>query len=178
MNPLQQLHFNGMVLQNTMLQAQLNHLSTTQPPPQRTVQASNTNTLDVHHNLDNATISLLAGLRVSSPPAMSRDVTQESDIKSYTSDATALRRGEDVRFQSYENIRASMLRTVHPEIRSESFKASSNAERVQRKGRVERSSSQQQVMRLKNQPLSSGLISRLAELRGVEEGDRVVDVEE
>jgi hypothetical protein len=47
---------------------------------------------------------------------------------------------------------------------------------MQRRVRFERSSSRQQVMRLKNEPLSSGLISRLAEQRSVEE-ERDVDVD-
>ncbi|KAJ5438893.1 uncharacterized protein N7458_009891 [Penicillium daleae] len=175
LNPLQQLHFNGMVLQNTMLQAQLNHLSSAPAQAQsgRTVQASNT--LNVQHNLDNATISLLGGMCVSPPPATSRVVT-EGNEEACTGEATALSRGEDARFKSYENIRASMLRTVHPEIRSEKFKAASAAERMQRRVRFERSSSRQQVMRLKNEPLSSGLISWLAEQRSVEE-ERDVDVD-
>ncbi|CEJ59475.1 hypothetical protein PMG11_08100 [Penicillium brasilianum] len=179
LNPLQQLHFNGMVLQNTMLQAQLNQLSTTQTSAQRAVQASNINTLDVYHNLDDTTISLPAGLRVFSPPAMSGVAIEGSDTEACTSDVTAIGLGEDARFQSYENVRASMLRTVHPELRSERFKASLHAGRTQRKRRVERTSSRQQVMRLENQPLSSALISRLSELRSFEEeGDEDVDAEE
>lgn len=168
-----------MVLQNTMLQAQLNQLSTTQTSAQRAVQASNTNTLDVYHNLDDTTISLLAGLRVTSPSAMSRVAIEGSDTEACTSDVTAIGLGEDARFQSYENIRASMLRTAHPQLRSERFKASLHAGRTQRKRRVERTSSRQQVMRLENQPLSSGLISRLSELRSFEEeGDEDVDAKE
>jgi hypothetical protein len=165
-----------MVLQNNLLQAQLNQVYSAQHQPQPTVQAINT--LDVHHSLDNATVSLLAGARSSPPPLINRVVVEGSDDQACTSSATAVSSGEDARFKSYENIRASMLRTVHPEIRAEGFKAVSVAERTQRRARMERSSSRQQVMRLKNQPLSPGLISRLAEQRGVEEErDGDVDAE-
>lgn len=164
---MQQLHFNGMVLQNNLLQAQLNQVYSVQTQPQPTVQAINT--LNVHHSLDNATVSLLAGARSSPPPFIDRVVAEGSDADACTGDATAVSSGEDAWFKSYENIRASMLRTVHPEIRSERFKTASAAERTQRKARTERSSSRQQVMRLKNRPLSPRLISRLAEQRGVEE---------
>ncbi|GLI77683.1 hypothetical protein PoHVEF18_005976 [Penicillium ochrochloron] len=163
LNPVQQLHFNGMVLQNNLLQAQLNQVYSARPQPQPTVQAINT--LDLHHSLDNATVSLLASSRSSPPPLINRVVVKGSDAETYTGGATAISSGEDARFKSYENIRASMLRTVHPEIRSEGFKAASAAERTQRRARMERSSSRQQVMRLKNQPLSPGLIERLAEQR-------------
>lgn len=171
---MQQLHFNGMVLQNNLLQAQLNQVYSARPQPQPTVQAINT--LDVHHSLDNATVSLLAGARSSPPPLINRVVVKGSDAETYTGGATAISSGEDARFKSYENIRASMLRTVHPEIRSEGFKAASAAERTQRRARMERSSSRQQVMRLKNQPLSAGLIERLAEQRDFEE-ERDADVD-
>lgn len=127
-----------MVLQNNMLQTQLNQFSSTrsqaQPP-----------SLEVHHGLDNETISRFAGLRISPVPAMSRVVTEGSDA-----DAPAICSGSDTRFKSYENIRASMLRTVHPGIRSDKFKESSSAERAERKARVERSGSRQQLMRLKD----------------------------
>lgn len=160
-----------MVLQNNLLQAQLNQVYSTQHHPQPTVQAINT--LDVHHSLDNATVSLLAG---APPPVINRVVVGGSDDQACTSGATAVSSGGDARFKSYENIRASMLRTVHPEIRAEGFKAASAAERTQRRARMERSSSRQQVMRLKNQPLSPGLIERLAEKRDVEE-ERDADVD-
>jgi hypothetical protein len=168
---VQQLHFNGMVLQNNLLQAQLNQVYSAQPQiqarPEPPVQAINT--LDVHHSLDNATVSLLAGARSSPPPVINRVVTEGSDAEACTGGATPVSCGEDARFKSYENIRASMLRTVHPNIRSEGFKATSAAERSQRNARMERSGSRQQVMCLKNQPLSPRLISRLAEQRDVEE---------
>lgn len=173
---MQQLHFNGMVLQNNLLQAQLNQVYSARPQPQPTVQAINT--LDVHHSLDNTTVSLLAGARSSPPPVLNRVVVEGNDDQACTGIATAVSSGEDARFKSYENIRASMLRTVHPEIRREGFKAASAAERSQRKARMERSYSRQQVMRLKNQPLSPGLISRLAEQRDLEEErDAYVDAE-
>ncbi|KAF3400024.1 hypothetical protein F1880_008274 [Penicillium rolfsii] len=167
LNPLQQLHFNGMVLQNNLLQAQLNQVYITQTPAQPTVQAINT--LDMHHNLDDMTVSWLRGARSSPPPVINRVIFEGSEAEACTGGVTAVSSGEDARFESYENIRASMLRTVHPEIRMEGFRAPSAAERSQRKARTERSASRQQVMRLRNQPLSPELISRIAEQRGAEE---------
>lgn len=140
LNPLQQLHFNGMILQNNMLQAQLNQFSSTHTRAQPT-------TLKVHHSLDNETISRFAGLHISQAPAMSRVVTERSDAEA----APAICIRSDACFRSYENIRASMLRTVHPGIRSDKLEVSSSAERVERKARVERSGSRQQLMRLKDQ---------------------------
>lgn len=138
-NPLQQLHFNGMVLQNNMLQALLNQLSSAHSQAQPAA-------FEVHHSLDNETISRFAGLHISPAPAMSRVVTEGSDAEAVPTICC----GSDARFRSYENIRASMLRTVHPGIRSDTFKVSSSAERAERKARVERSGSRQQLMRLKD----------------------------
>lgn len=104
---------------------------------------------------------------------MSRVVTEGSDA-----DTPAICSGLDSRFKSYENIRASMLRKVHPEIRSNRFKASSTAEQAERKARLERSGSRQQLMRLKDQP-SSPRLGRFAEQRDVKKkNDAHVDAEE
>lgn len=166
LNPLQQLHFNGMVLQNNMLQAQLNQFSST---PSQAQPA----TLEVHHSLDKETISRFAGLHISLAPAMSRVVTEGSVAEA----APAICSGSDARFRSYENIRASMLRTVHPGIRSDKFKVSSSAERPERKARVERSGSRQQLMRLKDQS-QLPRIARHAEQREVKKDSEArVDAE-
>ena len=58
LNRVQQLDLNGMVLQNNMLQAQLNQFSSTHSQAQPA-------TLEVHHSLDNETISRFAGLHIS-----------------------------------------------------------------------------------------------------------------
>jgi hypothetical protein len=102
---------------------------------------------------------------------MSRIVTEGSDAEA----APTICGGSDARFRSYENIRASMLRTVHPGIRSDKFKVSSGAEQAERRVRVERSGSRQQLMRLKDQSQLTRM-DRLAEQREVKkDSDARVD---
>ncbi|KAJ5166389.1 uncharacterized protein N7482_005170 [Penicillium canariense] len=172
LDALQQMHYNGMVLQNNMLQSQLNQYHYAQTRVQPRMQAD---TLNVHHNLDNATISLLAGFRSSPAPAISRVFTEASDSQARMAGTTTASSGGGSRIQSYENIRASMLRTVHPELHSDTIQSSSTVRRVQEKERTEKSGSRQQVMRMKNRPLSPGLIARFAEQGRLEDESDVYE---
>ncbi|KAF7717647.1 Uncharacterized protein PECH_002976 [Penicillium ucsense] len=110
LNPLQQLHFNGMVLQNHMLQSHVNQLYAAQPQLLTSTQMPRL--FDLHHDPHNATISIMASQAIL---PSSRHENSDALRSSYTGASHHDER--ESRFQSYENIRASMLRAVHPEDR-------------------------------------------------------------
>ncbi|KAJ5669289.1 hypothetical protein N7462_010359 [Penicillium macrosclerotiorum] len=172
---MQPAQYNWAILQNQSLQPQLHELHTNaqmqqsgpsrpthRPAPVAIANEEAPNTVNINLGLDTTTISYLSSLfRARNPPATVTRVLATSHhdptlVSSSNHNPVEVTVPSVTGFESYENIRASMLRTVHPGFVETDREPPSN------KAAVAPGEEPQRVMNMANRPLSPDLLSRLA----------------